>query len=78
MYRYLCFPVTVDGAKKSIKNRDGESVARIIEATNHDNAVIEAKSHIPLFEGEQMAVVVVGRVLTESASSKVNLGQSGG
>jgi hypothetical protein len=76
MYRYLCFPVTVDAAKKSIRNRDGESVARIIESGSHDTAVIEAKNHVPLFEGEQMAVVVIGRVLNESAATKVNLGQS--
>ena len=71
MFRFLCFPATVDGM--TLKSRDA---AQIVEAVNHCAAVNQACNITPLFEGEQMAVVLIGRVLNESAASKVNFGQA--
>lgn len=73
MFRFACFPVKVTGTK--IVSRDGEANAQIFEAKDYDEAIEKAGNHIALFEGEQIACVKVGRILTQSAENKLPIGQ---
>lgn len=75
MFRFLCFPVKVDVTNLKVTSRE-QSAAQIFEAANHCEAVEKAGSHIPLFEGEQMAVALVGKIHAQTAENTVALGQS--
>lgn len=55
---FLVFPVMVkDNVVKS--REDGHAV--VIEAANYEEAHTIGSNKIPLFEGEQLAVVVIGK-----------------
>ena len=65
-HRYLVFPVKVDPSTKEVKSRPTGQGGYETDATNYEDAFMKGSTHVPLFEGEQLAVVVVGKA-TEPA-----------
>lgn len=63
MTRYLVFPVTVNTQEKDVKTRDAKRDGYLVDAENYSDAVREGSLHVPLYEGEQLAVVIVGKSL---------------
>lgn len=67
MLRYLVFPVKIDRDKNTVQSRPGgEKAGYICNAQNYEDAYTQGSSHVPLFEGEQLAVVVIGKIVDES------------
>ena len=62
MLRYLVFPVKVDAENNRVESRkDGSNNGYICNAADYESAHKEGSLHVPLFEGEQLAVVVIGK-----------------
>ena len=62
MLRYLVFPVKVDSENNTVASRPGgEKAGYFCNAANYEDAHSQGSTHVPLFEGEQLAVVVIGK-----------------
>lgn len=75
MNRYLCIPVVVNRVHWDVA-KAGKGF--IVEAPNEADAATIAKHEKPLQEGETMAVMFIGRILTGNAGNGMPVGQGGG
>ena len=74
MFLYLCWPARLDESNNIVIPR---GPAAEVDAANEADAVVIAKQHLPLEEGEQMAVIRKRRVINVSAWQGLPTGQGG-
>lgn len=78
MNRYLVFAVAISPGAVLATITSPTQPQHKIEAASYDEALEKGAAHIALHVGEQLAVVRVGKVLTEAVKDTVALGQASG